>query len=1015
MSFRTNAGGHVDRTRPLTFIFDGRTYRGFAGDSLASALLANGVHLVGRSFKYHRPRGILAAGPEEPNGLVTVYRDAARHTPNLRATQVELYEGLQAMSQNRWPSLERDVGRVNDWLSPFFPAGFYYKTFMWPKSAWKKWYEPAIRRAAGLGVAPTRPDPDRYAQRYAHCDLLVVGGGPAGLAAALAASDSGARIILCDESAEFGGSLLGDTAARIDGDSALDWVRRAVTELRRSSRITLLARTTAFGYFPHNLVGLNERITDHLQAPPAQLPRERLWQVRARQVVLATGAIERPLVFPGNDRPGIMLAGAAQTYLNRFGVLVGRRVVVVTACDTAYQAALDLRASGATIAAVADVRPQIPSGLPDAVRAAGIEVLAGATVLGTEGNLRVKAISLGEVDDAGQVRRTRRIECDAVLMSGGFTPSVHLFSQSRGKLAWDESIQAFIPDRSAERERSVGACRGISDLAQALEDGAIAGADAVESAGPMKSAGVTEPSRETVSQLGGADRRYTVEASTRRAGATLGALPAAHPPGKLKAFVDFQHDVTVRDLRLAAQEGFRSVEHLKRYTTTGMATDQGKTSNLNALAIASKALDTPIPQIGLTTFRMPYTPTTFGSFAGISRGNLFDPRRTTPTHDWAQARGAVFENVGLWMRARYFPRALEDMHAAVARECLAVRNACGIFDASTLGKIEVVGADAAEFMNRLYINSWTGLGVGRARYGILCREDGFIYDDGVVARLAPDRFHVTTTTGGAPRVLAMMEDYRQTEWPDLNVWLTSTTEQWAVIAVQGPNARRVLEPLVSEIDLGAAALPHMAVARGKISGVPMILFRVSFTGELGFEINVPADYGAAVWESVYAAGQAHGISEYGTETMHVLRAEKGYIIVGQDTDGTVTPDDAGLTWAIGKTKTDFVGKRSLERPSMKAPDRKQLVGLRACDGRTVLEEGAQVAAKPGQTPPMALIGHITSSYASSVLGYPIALALVAGGRALMGKHLYVPMPGGDIEVEVTSPIFYDPAGGRING
>jgi sarcosine oxidase subunit alpha len=473
--------------------------------------------------------------------------------------------------------------------------------------------------------------------------------------------------------------------------------------------------------------------------------------------------------------------------------------------------------------------------------------------------------------------------------------------------------------------------------------------------------------------------------------------------------------VTVRDVRLAGQEGFQSIEHLKRYTTTGMATDQGKTSNLNALAIASQNLNTPIPQVGLTTFRMPYTPTTFGSFAGISRGDLFDPRRTTPTHAWAQAKGAVFENVGLWLRARYFPRGPEDMHAAVARECLAVRNACGIFDASTLGKIEVVGADAAEFMNRLYINSWTGLGVGRSRYGILCREDGFIYDDGVVARLAPDRFHVTTTTGGAPRVLAMMEDYRQTEWPDLNVWLTSTTEQWAVIAVQGPNARRVLEPLVSEIDLSAAALPHMAVARGKICGVPMLLFRVSFTGELGFEINVPADYGAAVWESIYAAGQPHGMAEYGTETMHVLRAEKGYIIVGQDTDGTVTPDDAGLTWAIGKTKTDFVGKRSLERASMKAADRKQLVGLRACDGRTVLEEGAQIAAKARQSPPMELIGHVTSSYASSVLGYPIALALVAGGRTRMGQRLYVPMPDADIEVEVTSPVFYDPTGGRING
>jgi sarcosine oxidase subunit alpha len=446
-----------------------------------------------------------------------------------------------------------------------------------------------------------------------------------------------------------------------------------------------------------------------------------------------------------------------------------------------------------------------------------------------------------------------------------------------------------------------------------------------------------------------------------------------------------------------------------------MATDQGKTSNLNALAIVAQGLDVPIPEVGLTTFRMPYTPVTFGSLAGISRGDLFDPKRTTPTHDWAAARGAVFENVGLWKRARYFPRAGEDMHKAVARECLAVRGACGIFDGSTLGKIEVVGADAAEFMNRLYINGWSGLGVGRSRYGILCRDDGFIYDDGVVARTAADRFHVTTTTGGAPRVLAMMEDFRQTEWPDLNVWLTSTTEQWAVIAVQGPNSRRVLEPLIEVIDLSAGALPHMGVARGRICGVPLLLFRVSFTGELGFEVNVPADYGAAVWEEIYAAGQAHGMVEYGTEAMHVLRAEKGYIIVGQDTDGTVTPDDAGLSWAVGKNKPDFVGKRSLERASMKALDRKQLVGLRTRAAGTVLEEGAQIAAKAAQKPPMELIGHVTSSYYSSVLGYPIALALIAGGRARIGQRLYVPMPGGDIEVEVTSPVFYDPTGARING
>ncbi len=1004
MSFRTTGGGRIDRARPLRFVFDGKSYSGFAGDTLASGLLANGVHLVARSFKYHRPRGILSAGSEEPSALVTVRRDAARHTPNLRATQVELFDGLIAESQNRWPSLEHDVGRINDLLSPFFPAGFYYKTFMWPRRAWKALYEPLIRRAAGLGIAPKRPDPDRYAQRYAHCDVLVVGAGPAGIAASLAAARAGARVILCDEQAEFGGSVLGDTAAHIEDEPAIDWVQRSIAELRRMPRVRLLRRTTAFGYFPHNLIGLDERLTDHFAIAPAHQPRERLWQVRAARVVLATGAIERPLVFPGNDRPGIMLAGAAQTYLNRYGVRVGRRAVLVTAADAAYQSALDLKAAGVELAAIADVRAAPTGALPQAARQAGIPVLTSATVLGTDGHLRVSHISVGQSDAAGHVRAAQRFDCDVVLMSGGFTPSVHLFSQSRGKVAWNESLQAFLPSQSAEHESSAGACRGIIELEQALEDGARAGNDAV--AGPNPSAPSDQASLTA--------RRFAVDAPRRDGGGYLGALPQASPPSGEKAFVDWQHDVTVRDLRLASREGFESIEHVKRYTTTGMATDQGKTSNLNALAIVAQDLGVPIPQVGLTTFRMPYTPVTFGSFAGLSRGDLFDPVRTTPTHEWAAAKGAVFENVGLWKRARYFPRAGEDMHAAVARECLAVRNACGIFDASTLGKIEIVGSDAAEFMNRLYINSWSGLGVGRSRYGILCRDDGFIYDDGVVARLAPDRFHVTTTTGGAPRVLAMMEDYRQTEWPDLEVWLTSTTEQWAVIAVQGPNARRVLEPLIEDIDLSAAALPHMSVVRGRICGVPLLLFRVSFTGELGFEVNVPADYGAAVWEAIYAAGQAHGMIEYGTEAMHVLRAEKGYIIVGQDTDGTVTPDDAGLSWAIGKNKADFVGKRALERASMKAPGRKQLVGLRTRDG-TVLEEGAQIAPKAGQQPPMHLIGHVTSSYASSVLGYPIALGLVAGGRSRLGETLYVPMPGHDIAVEVTAPVFYDPSGARING
>jgi len=988
------SGGRIDRTQRVSFEFDGRSYEAFAGDTLASALLANGVHLVGRSFKYHRPRGFLAAGSEEPNGLVTVTRDAARVTPNLRATQVELYDGLIAESQNRWPSLQRDFGRINDVLSAFFPAGFYYKTFMWPRKAWKSLYEPMIRRAAGLGRAPVHADPDRYAQRYAHCDVLIVGAGPAGIAAALSAAESGARVILCDETNEFGGSLLTDTSAMIDGQEALAWVQRSVASLTQNSRVTLLPRTTAFGYFPHNLIGLNQRLTDHLAIAPVNQPRERLWQVRARAVVLATGAIECPLVFPGNDRPGILLAGAAHTYLNRYGVCVGTRAVVVTSGDEAYQAALDLHAAGVVIAAIADLRSEVAGALPDAARRAGIDVRPGSTVLDTKGDLRVSGITLARVQ-SGKVQAAKNVRCDAVLMSGGYTPSVHLFSQSRGKLRWNDDLQAFVPGSSAECEQSAGACRGIYGLAEVLADGARAGA-----------ASAPEPNH--------AQRRFNVDTLNRRSSAHLGALPQMSPPSRGKSFVDWQHDVTTRDLALATREGFQSIEHVKRYTTTGMATDQGKTSNLNAMAIVAENLGIAIPQVGFTTFRMPYTPVSFGSLAGTSRGDLFDPVRTTPIHPWAQARAAVFENVGLWKRARYFPRGGEDMHAAVARECRAVRGACGIFDASTLGKIEVVGPDAAEFMNRLYINNWSNLGVGRSRYGILLREDGFIYDDGVVARIGTDRFHVTTTTGGAPRVLALMEDYRQTEWPELKVWLTSTTEQWAVIAVQGPKSRQVLDGLVEGLDISAAAWPHMSVGRGRICGVPMLLFRVSFTGELGFEINVPADFGLSVWDAVHAAGQAHGITEYGTETMHVLRAEKGYIIVGQDTDGTVTPDDAGLSWAIGKSKADFVGKRSLERASMKSTDRKQLVGLRTKDPGLTLEEGAQVAAKSGQKPPMELIGHVTSSYASSVLGHSIALALIEGGRARLGQTLYVPMPNGDLEVEVTSPVFYDPAGARIN-
>lgn len=1019
LPFRTAQGGRIDRTRPLRFTFDGRSYTGSQGDTLASALLANGVHLVGRSFKYHRPRGILAAGSEEPNALVAVRRDDARYTPNLRATQVELYEGLEASSQNRWPSLALDLGAINGLLSPFIAAGFYYKTFMWPRRAWRALYEPCIRAAAGLGRAPSRADPDRYANRFAHCDVLVIGAGPTGLAAASAAAQRGARVILCDEQSELGGSLLAGTspdgtvradhldhpdhAERITGRPASDWLTETLAALAHDARVTLLPRTTAFGYFTHNFVALNERLTDHLAAPPPRQPRERQWQVRAREVVLASGAIERPLVFAGNDCPGIMLAGAARTYLNRYGVLPGRRAVVVTACDEAYRAALDLHAAGIAIELIADLRAEVRGALSDAARRAGLAVQTQSTVLGTAGRLRVSGVQVTSSGASGAGGGRRAIACDLVLMSGGFTPSVHLYSQARGKLAWDASLLAFVPAAPAERVRAAGASRGVFDLEACIADGAEAGAAAARAAGGARA---VLPAQAIVSTSSGT-------APEGSAGSV--ALASAPSRSSSKAFVDFQNDVTVRDLELATREGFRSIEHIKRYTTTGMATDQGKTSNLNALGIVARELARPLPDVGLTTFRMPYTPVTFGSFAGTDRGELFDPVRTPPTHEWAARRDAVFEDVGQWKRARYFPQAGEEMHAAVARECRAVRKACGLFEASTLGKIELVGPDAVTFMNRMYVNAWTSLRVGRCRYGVLLGEDGFILDDGVAARIAEDRFHVTTTTGGAARVLALMEDYLQTEWTDLRVWLTSTTEHWAVITVQGPRAREVLLPLVDGIDISPEALPHMSVAAGRICGVPMRLFRVSFTGELGFEVNVPADFGLAVWEAIFAAGERHGITAYGTETMHVLRAEKGYIIVGQETDGTVTPEDVGLGWAIGKSKSDFVGKRSLERPALAASDRKQLVGLLTLDERTLLEEGAQVVPEPGRRAPRRAIGHVTSSYPSAALNRPIALALVAAGRAQIDQTLHVSMPSGDVPVRVTSPIFYDPAGERLQG
>ncbi len=950
-SYRLPQGGRVNRAAPQRFTFDGKTYQGFAGDSLASALLANGQHLFGRSFKYHRPRGLLGAGSEEPNALISVSRGPGRFTPNLRATGIEIYEGLTASSQNRWPSLRFDLGAVNDRLGMLFPAGFYNKTFMWPRSFWEKLYEPAIRRMAGLGHPPTEEDPDHYAATYAHCDLLIIGAGPAGIDAALEAAGTAKRVILIDEQAEAGGGALADPAL-------WPWLDRSLKALAQAPNVTVLTRTTAFGYFHDNFIGAVERLTDHCQ-DTGHGPREKLWRIRAAEVVLAQGAIERPLVFDGNDIPGVMLASAAKTFALRYGVAVGRSVVLMASHDSGWRDAIALAKAGVGMAMIIDVRPEVAADLQEAAAALGIPVRLGHSIIGVKGRLGVTAIEMAT--NAGDGRTL--LACDAVLMAGGWTPTVHLWSHSKGSLDWREDLGAFVPATPAEQVRCVGACSGNWDFGS---------------------------------------------------GVIVDALPTPKDPRRIKAFVDFQNDVTAKDIRLAVQEGFRSIEHIKRYTTNGMATDQGKTSNLNGLQIASTALARPVTDIGLTTFRPPYTPQTFGALAGHAKGALFQPTRKTNIDSWAEANGAVFELVAQWRRARYFPKPGEDMMAAVNRECRAVRTSVGIFDASTLGKIEVVGPDAAEFLNRMYTNPWKSLAPGRCRYGLLLKEDGFITDDGVSARLADDRFHLTTTTGGAARVLNMMEDYLQTEWPDLNVWLTSTTEQYAVIALQGPMARQLLEPLVEGIDLSPEAFPHMAVREGRICGVPTRLFRVSFTGELGFEINVPSAFGRALWEKLMAAGAAYGITPYGTEAMHVLRAEKGFIIVGQDTDGTVTPFDAGLGWAVGQKKPDFVGKRSLARPDLVAPGRKQLVGLLTDDPHLVLEEGAQIVADPNQPVPMTMIGHVTSSYWSDTLGRSIAFALVAGGHDMMGQKIFVPMPGTTHVATVSSMIFYDAEGARLH-
>ncbi|MGW7260237.1 sarcosine oxidase subunit delta family protein [Streptomyces sp. NPDC054834] len=935
--FRLPSGGRVDRDTPLTFTFDGTEYQGYQGDTLASALLANGIIAAATSIRLGRPRGIFSAGVEEPNAVVQI--EAPFPEPMLPATTVELYEGLVATG------------------------------------------------LPGQGRLATEPDPARYDAVHAHCDLLVVGAGPAGLAAAAAAADSGARVILADDQPEPGGSLLGT-------GELLGWVESTRARLEAAPEVRVLRRTTVFGHYDDNHLLAVERRTNHLGAQaPEHVARERVWRIRARRVVLATGAHERSMAFGDNDRPGVMLAASARTYLRRYGVLPGRHAVVFTTNDSAYAAALDLAAAGVDIRAIVDTRPE-PGEWAERARTAGIEVLAGHAVTGTQGGSRLTAVT---VAGGGEPAGRRELAVDLLLVSGGWNPVAHLFSQAGGKLRHDDVLGAFVPDSCRQAVEVAGSANGTFDLAATLAQGATAGARAVEAEG------------------------YTAEAPALPA---VAAQPHTPPmqvftiPTSTGAprFVDLQRDVTVDDLARATGAGLRSVEHTKRYTTAGTGGDQGRTAGVLASGVVAELLGVDISALGLPTFRPPYSPVSFATLAGRDRGALHDPIRTTALHGWHVEHGALFENVGQWKRPWYYPRDGEDMEAAVLRECRAAREGVAFMDASTLGKIDVQGPDAALFLDRLYTNMMSTLKVGMIRYGVMCRLDGMVFDDGTVIRLAQDRFLVTTTTGNAAAVLDWMEEWLQTEWPELRVHCTSVTEQWATVALVGPRSREVLGSLAPELAVANEDFPFMAWRETAVAGIDARVCRISFSGELAYEINVSPWNALALWEALHEAGAAHGITPYGTETMHVLRAEKGYPIIGQDTDGTVTPHDLGMSWAVSKKKPDFIGKRSYARADTVRPDRKHLVGLLPEDPAAFLPEGTQLVADSElPAPPVPMLGHVTSSYRSAALGRTFALALIKGGRDRIGERLYAPVGDRLLPVTVAGPVLYDPEGARRDG
>ncbi|AZO25308.1 sarcosine oxidase subunit alpha [Mesorhizobium sp. M1E.F.Ca.ET.045.02.1.1] len=988
-SNRLPSGGLIDRSDALSFRFDGKTLFGFKGDTLASALVANGIKLVGRSFKYHRPRGILTAGSEEPNALVEL-RSGARREPNTKATTAELYDGLEAASQNRWPSLRFDVMSVNQLFAPIFVAGFYYKTFMWPAKFWEAIYEPAIRRAAGLGRAAGVSDPDHYDKAWAHCDVVIAGSGPAGLAAALAAGRSGARVILCEEDFVLGGRLLAD-GGTIDGLPASEWIARTLSELAAMPDVRIMARTTLFGVYDGGTYGAVERVNDHLPVPPEHQVRQRLWRIVAKRCVVAAGAIERPIVFAGNDTPGVMMASAMRSYIARYAATPARRIALFTNNEDGWRTVETAIAAGLQVAAVIDARPEISPAHRSLASKGGFPVLHGSVsaVDGGKDGVRKMSISL-----TGGARA--EVEADGLAISGGWNPAVGLTSYHRGRPKWRDDIAAFVPDGAPPGMAAAGAANGAFGLGTCLREGFETGAAAARDAGRSGNVGSMPVADDEAFSL----------------------TPLWHVAGKGKAFVDQQHDVTASDVELAQREGFESVEHLKRYTTLGMATDQGKTSNVTGLAIMAAVSGKSIPETGTTIYRPPYAPVAIGAFAGHHRDENFHATRLTPSHHWAAEQGAVFVDTGLWKRAQWYPRAGEkDWLESVTREVKAVRGGVGFCDVSTLGKIDVHGADAGIFLDRVYINAFSSLAVGKARYGLMLREDGIVYDDGTTSRLAEDHYFLTTTTAKAGLVMQHLEFCRQVLFPELDVQLTSVSDQWAQFSIAGPSARELLKQIVDESeDLSNEGFPFMGAREVALrGGIKARLFRISFSGEMAFEISVPARYGEALARNLMIAGKPFGVTPYGTEALGVMRIEKGHV-AGPELNGTTTAADLGLGKMMS-TKKDFVGRVMAGREALVAPDRQVVVGIKPTDKARRLRSGAHIIPK-GETPgPDNDQGYVTSVCFSPMLDQWIGLGLVERGRERIGEivRAHDPLRGEDYDVELCNSVFYDPDGGRQRG